>query len=101
MFSFKDIWERIKEWGNREHEITLTPFEQSRRHVSGIGNKEFLIASQSVDADARTIGKRGNSFHVSHPAGWLARVTKTNEVHTYLCQTEHNGYVIIITGPGA
>ncbi len=101
VFSFKDIWQHVKEWGNREHEITLSPIELRRVSVplTQIGNREFFIESKSVDADTRTVSKKGNSLHVSHPAGWLARVTKTNEVHTYLCQTKHNGYVIIITGP--
>ena len=103
VFSFKDIWQRVKDWGNREHDITLSPIELRRVTVpmTQIGNKEFFIDSKSVDADTRTVSKKGNSLHVSHPAGWLARVTKTNEVRTYLCQTKHDTWVIIITGPEA
>lgn len=97
----KRAFNRIRTFWNSEYTISVFNFRKVNT-PNGLP-RPTQLKGIILDESERVIGERGGSKHVTHPEGWLALLTKTENVsglrtHTELMQLENSEYVILIKG---
>jgi len=99
-------WQRIKDVLNRYlpskgveirilnlHNKRLTP-EKEIEHLT--------LKALVIDKDTRTVGKKGNSWAVTHAEHWIGCVENNDHVQTRLLKQEgQNTFYILISKPEA
>lgn len=84
---------------SKQVEIRVLDFQRAKR-LNQKDLEHVTVKGVVIDETVRVAGKRGGSYHVSHPEGWVVPICSTRKVHTQLLLLEGSDErVILITKP--